>query len=107
MITLLRTQPAAAVESAVPRCGSPDAMRTLLRDAFGERKVAHGLSLDGALMEVFAGERDTYTVVKTSPAGMSCIIDLGIAWQAEAVPAPIGPAAERPRIELRGEAVPR
>ena len=52
----------------------------LLSD-FGERKLGHGVSADGSLVELFAAPGGTFTVVKTSPGGTSCIVDFGEIWQ--------------------------
>lgn len=52
----------------------------LLSD-FGERKLGHGISADGSLVELFAAPGGTFTVVKTSPSGVSCIVDFGEIWQ--------------------------
>lgn len=40
-----------------------------------------GISGDGNLVEIFASPRGTFTVVKTSPRGISCIVDFGDSWQ--------------------------
>lgn len=52
----------------------------LLSD-FGEKKLGHGISGDGNLVELFIAPTGTFTVVKTSPRGVSCIVDFGESWQ--------------------------
>ena len=52
----------------------------LLSD-FGERKVGYGVSSDGSLVEVYAGPNGTFSVVKTMPGRISCIVDFGESWQ--------------------------
>ncbi|MGH6892977.1 MAG: hypothetical protein ACREEP_12020 [Dongiaceae bacterium] len=52
----------------------------LLSD-FAEKKFGHGISGDGNLVEVFIAPTGTFTVVKTSPRGVSCIVDFGEGWQ--------------------------
>jgi hypothetical protein len=52
----------------------------LLSD-FGEKKLGHGISGDGTLVELFIAPTGTFTVVKTSPRGVSCIVDFGESWQ--------------------------
>jgi len=52
----------------------------LLSD-FGEKKLGHGISGDGNLVELFIAPTGTFTVVKTSPRGVSCIVDFGDSWQ--------------------------
>ncbi len=52
----------------------------LLSD-FKEKKLGHGISGDGNLVEVFIAPAGTFTVLKTSPQGVSCIVDFGEGWQ--------------------------
>ena len=52
----------------------------LLND-FGEKKLGLGISDDGTLLELFVARSGTFTVVKTSPRGISCIVDFGQGWQ--------------------------
>lgn len=80
---MLWLQPAAAEDPAIPRCGPRMAMAALLKSEFGEVKTAQGLSVDGTLTEVFAGPNGSFTIIKTSPVGMSCIVDTGIGWRSQ------------------------
>jgi hypothetical protein len=52
----------------------------LLSD-FGEKKLGLGISGDGNLLEIFVAPTGTFSVVKTSPRGVSCIVDFGESWQ--------------------------
>jgi len=52
----------------------------LLSD-FQERKLGHGISADGHLLEIFMAPSGTFSVVKTSPRGVSCVVDFGEGWQ--------------------------
>jgi hypothetical protein len=52
----------------------------LLSD-FGEKKLGLGISGDGNLVELFVAPTGTFSVVKTSPRGLSCIVDFGESWQ--------------------------
>lgn len=48
----------------------------------GEAPVAIGLSEAGRLIEVPAGQDGgTFTVIETSPQGLSCIVLSGDSWQ--------------------------
>lgn len=58
-----------------------DALVEILRREFTETKVAHGLSADGTLLEVFASREGTFTLVKSYPSRISCMIDAGVNWQ--------------------------
>ncbi len=62
-------------------CRTHAEIETKLLNDFSERKLGHGISADGTLVELFAAPGGTFTVVKTSPGGMSCIVDFGEIWQ--------------------------
>ena len=36
---------------------------------------------DGTLVEIFLAPSGTFTVIKTTPAGLSCVVDFGEGWQ--------------------------
>jgi len=62
-------------------CGARAEMLEILTKNYGEREVAHGLANTGALAQVFVGPNGTWTIVATSPNGMSCLIGAGHAWE--------------------------
>jgi hypothetical protein len=63
-------------------CRTHAEIEAKLQNDFGERKLGHGISADGSLVEIFAAPGGTFTVVKTTPRGVSCIVDFGDSWQA-------------------------
>ncbi len=52
-----------------------------LQQSFHEESVAHGISADGTLLEIFASPEGSFTAVKVMPVGTACIVDFGAAWQ--------------------------
>lgn len=52
-----------------------------LRKEFGEKVLGRGVSSDGTLLEVFLAPTGAFTVIKTTPGGMSCVVDFGDGWQ--------------------------
>ena len=52
-----------------------------LGQAYDEQKLGHGVSGDGNLVEVYMSSAGTFTVIKTTPNGLSCIVDFGEGWQ--------------------------
>jgi hypothetical protein len=62
-------------------CGSKTEMLEILTKTYGEREVAHGIANTGALAQVFVGPKGTWTIVATSPNGMSCLIGAGQDWE--------------------------
>jgi hypothetical protein len=54
-----------------------------LSSKYEEAPVAFGLQSNGNLLQVYASEdKGTWTVVSTTPAGMSCIVAAGKSWEA-------------------------
>lgn len=84
------TRPAAAQESP---CRPRDEVVELLDRSFAENPVATGLTSGGLLLEVFTNETgSSWTVLVTSPRGISCPVAIGEGWQPRQ-PEPTGPAA--------------
>src|SRR5262245_55432343 len=63
--------------SCMPHDGAGDK----LRSEYGEKVLGHGVSKDGTLVEIFLAPSGTFTVIKTTPAGLSCVVDFGEGWQ--------------------------
>lgn len=63
------------------RCQAHPQMAQLLSTRYHESKVGGGISVDGTMLEIFGGENGSFTVTKTLPTGLTCIIDLGVGWQ--------------------------
>lgn len=74
---LLNSAPVAAQNS----CGPRDALVAALGSQYDESAVAIGLAGGGGVIEVLA-TRDggTWTIVLTTPEGLSCIVTSGEAW---------------------------
>jgi hypothetical protein len=62
-------------------CQSHSEIEDKLGARFKEKKVGHGISGDGNLIEVFMSSAGSFTVIKTNPTGISCIVDYGEGWQ--------------------------
>jgi hypothetical protein len=69
--------PGAQQRSCMPHDGADDKLRM----EYGEKVLGHGVSKDGTLVEVFLAPSGTFTVIKTTPAGLSCVVDFGEGWQ--------------------------
>lgn len=61
-------------------CGSRDAIHAQLERKYGELPVSRAL-LAGRVLEVLASRKGTWTMTMTTPAGASCIVATGEAWQ--------------------------
>ena len=63
--------------TCMPHDGAGDKLHT----EYGEKIVGHGLSRDGTLLEIYLAPSGSFTVIKTTPAGLSCVVDFGEGWQ--------------------------
>ncbi len=67
----------AAAQTVMPH----DKVEVMLKAKYGETPVARGLMHSGRLIEVFASPGgDTWTIVFTTPGGMSRVGAAGVAW---------------------------
>lgn len=69
--------PAAQAQNCMPHNGANDKLRA----QFGEKVLGRGVSGDGTLVEIFLSPSGSFTVIKTTPKGMSCVVDFGEGWQ--------------------------
>jgi hypothetical protein len=88
MKTVLRPLIAIAVISAVSPaasgaavvCGRHQQVVDFLAAHFHEARRSMGLSKSGMLMEIYASDAGTWTVVRSTPSGIACIVDAGEGW---------------------------
>ena len=82
-----------ASAEAATQCGPRADVLAMLAKKFEERPVAIGLSGNGRLLEILARDDGrTWTVVSTSPEGLTCVLDAGEEWHFRQLAA-IGPEA--------------
>ena len=63
-------------------CHNASEIAKQLSSRYDEAPVAFGLQSNGNLLQVyFSEEKDTWTVVSTTPSGMSCIVAAGKRWE--------------------------
>ena len=63
-------------------CHNATEIAKQLSNKYDEAPVAFGLQSNGNLLQVYASEeKGTWTVVSTTPAGMSCIVAAGKRWE--------------------------
>ncbi len=86
----LKPNPAAA-QGLPSACAARDALLSQLENNYGEVPVAIGVA-DGKLVELLtAKDGITWTIILTSPKGVSCLIASGDGWRPLA-PIPTGPS---------------
>ncbi len=63
---------------AAPQCNSRDEVLAPLSKKYSEAPVAIGVANNGGLVEVLAtGDGNTWSIIITSPQGMSCLVAAG------------------------------
>jgi len=63
-------------------CHNATEIAKQLNSKYDEAPVAFGLQSNGNLLQVYASEdKGTWTVVSTSPQGLSCIVAAGKRWE--------------------------
>ncbi len=83
---------APSVAQAQMACGERDSVIAKLGEKYGEVRRGGGLAGQTAIFEIWASEATgTWTILKTAPDGMACIMAVGDGWQDDAGdPAPAG-----------------
>lgn len=65
------------------QCNKRDNVLTLLANKYKEAPVAVGVTNTGGLVEVLStGDGNTWTIIVTTPQGMSCLVAAGEGWRA-------------------------
>jgi hypothetical protein len=64
-----------------PTCLPHDGASAKMRQQYGEKLLGRGVSSDGTLLEIFLSAKGSFTVIKTAPTGLSCVVDYGEGWQ--------------------------
>ena len=78
LILLLTPVPAVAQSACLPHGKMVD----LLDGRYSEQRVSAGLETGGRLIELFATpDRGTWTLVMSTPDGVTCVIAAGLEWQ--------------------------
>ena len=67
-------------------CGDRDKILKQLADGYAEAPIAMGVASNGKILEVLASVTGSWTIIMTSPTGLSCAILVGEAWEAIAPP---------------------
>jgi hypothetical protein len=62
-------------------CGSRADFVKKLQKGYAEKPVSVGLASNGSMIEVFASENGTFSIVITQPSGNTCLVAAGDNWQ--------------------------
>ena len=73
---------ASASALAAPQCNTRETVLELLSQKYSEAPVAVGVANNGGLVEVLStGDGGTWSIIITSPKGMSCLVAAGEGWR--------------------------
>lgn len=73
---------ASAPAIAAPQCHDRETVLAIMAKKYAEVPVAVGVSNSGGLVEVLAaGDGGTWSIIVTSPKGMSCLVAAGEGWR--------------------------
>ena len=66
-------------------CGTRDSVVAKLGDKYGEVRRGGGLAGSTAIFEIWASEATgSWTILKTTPDGLTCVMAVGDGWHDEA-----------------------
>ncbi|MGE0117247.1 MAG: hypothetical protein AB7S71_22900 [Dongiaceae bacterium] len=83
----------ALAAAAPPYCAARNDVLTKLANDFREQPASVALTSDGQLLEVLKSDTKlTWSILITSPNGVSCLVAAGESWQDKRIdPAALGP----------------
>lgn len=84
-VTLVSSPIGVADEPAKSTCESRTAVLDFLSTRYSEAPVAMGLSKDGGVVEILtSGPGSTFTIIVTTPDGLTCMVAAGDSWESVA-----------------------
>jgi hypothetical protein len=73
----------ASAATAQPQCDQRDSVLQVLQQKYKEQPIALGVTHNGGLVEVLTtGNGNTWSIIVTTPQGMSCLVAAGEGWKA-------------------------
>ena len=64
-----------------PVCGERGSLITQLQGKYSERPKSMGLAANGSVLEVLTAKTGTWTIILTTPQGLTCLIAAGEHWE--------------------------
>ena len=82
LLSFLLISTGSAYAQGQPQCNERDKVLSLLAKKYQETPVAAGVTNTGGLIEVLTDMKgDTWTIIVTTPQGMSCLVAAGEGWR--------------------------
>ena len=91
--TLVASTAASAQQQQRVPCGERTAIMSHLEDGYSEKPVAMGLDAQGRVLEVLAAPSGTWTMLVSTPGGLTCLIASGVAWEELQLKSGVEPSA--------------
>lgn len=86
VVLLTQTSAAQGPAPRGPPCAERSDVVAQLRNGFGEHLIGSGLANGGFVFELHVGQTGSWTVIATTPQGMSCLVAAGEAWEPRPTP---------------------
>ncbi|MCK5505758.1 MAG: hypothetical protein KAJ10_11370 [Thermodesulfovibrionia bacterium] len=62
-------------------CGARASLLKQLEDNYKESPISMGLSSNGSIVELTKSDKGTWTILLTTPKGVTCLIAVGKYWE--------------------------
>ncbi|GGF71134.1 hypothetical protein GCM10011332_26410 [Terasakiella brassicae] len=62
-------------------CGERVDIIDALKERYHEVPVSMGLAGNGGVVEIFASNKGSWTIIVTKPTGVACVVSAGEAWE--------------------------
>lgn len=80
-VALIAAVQNAHAETTAPRCGARAPIIEHLADRYQERRRAIALAADNSVVEIYAADTGSWTMLATSAEGQTCLIASGEAFE--------------------------
>lgn len=62
-------------------CGDRGTIIDRLKTGYAEKPVSVGIIENGSLVEIYASDEGTFTIIVSAPTGGSCLVAAGDSWE--------------------------
>jgi len=80
-IVLVSITPSLSQAQSHAFCGERASVVAGLENKYSETPVSIGLATNGAVIEIFASQQGSFTIMITTPKGRSCLVAAGHNWE--------------------------
>ena len=80
VVLLLGSIPSPGMAQSQMACEARDKITKTLKSDYAEMPISAGLDNAGRMIEVFASNEGSWTILLTMPTGVSCLLATGESW---------------------------